>query len=108
MKARSLVSVCLSFLILLVAGCGQQSDCQSNNSSILPSPSDESAALYIKANPQAGGDLPYATYIYPKKKTLDAVNQEVAKMIKQPSYNGCIYHQFRQGNSILCPLYNED
>ena len=92
----------------LLSGCGQDSDCQSDNHSILPSPSDQDAALYIKANPQSGGDLPYATYIFPRKKTIDAINQEVGKMIKQPSYNGCIYHQFRQGDSILCPLYNED
>ena len=93
---------------VLLSGCGQGSDCQSDSHSILPSPLDQGAALYVKASPQGDSDLPYATYIYPRKKTLDAVNQEVGKMIKQPSYNGCIYHQFRQGDSILCPLFNED
>lgn len=92
----------------LLGGCGQDSDCNSGGRSILPSPSDKNAALYIKVNQQGAPSLPYATYIYPKKKTLDAINQEVGKMIKQPGYNGCIYHQFRQGDSILCPLYNED
>ncbi|MBV53787.1 MAG: hypothetical protein CL816_07015 [Coxiellaceae bacterium] len=108
MRMRFLIIFLFFASIFIMTGCDKQPKSQSTNSAILPNPSDQSAALYIKANAQGRQDLPFATYIYPVEKSLQAVNKEIAIMIKRPDYNGCIYHEFQQGKAIMCPLYNQD